>query len=101
MKLFGLEIGGKKQKKEVGSDQMMFDDSFDLDEIDQVEVFNRDQNGVLKISGKDYAVGLFWNSASDAAAATSEAKAAAKNPGLDADFYRSWGFNAPIRFGLS
>ena len=77
----------------------MFDDSFDLEEIEHVEVFNRDQNGVLKISGKDYAVGLFWNSASDAAAAAAEAKAAARNPGLDADFYTVRGEIMP-QYGL-
>ena len=86
MKLFGFEIGGSK-KASSAANQMMFDDSFEEEEVANVEVFNRDQNGVLKISGKDYAVGMFWNSASDANSAVSEAKSAAKSVGLGADFY--------------
>ena len=56
------------------SSQMMFDDTFDEYEVATAEVFNRDKNGVLNIGGKDYAVGMFWNSASDATSAVSEAK---------------------------
>ena len=94
MKLFGLQIGGKGQASD-SSSQMMFDDTFDEYEVATAEVFNRDKNGVLNIGGKDYAVGMFWNSASDATSAVSEAKATAKSPGLNADFYTVRGEGVP------
>src|SRR5437016_1609070 len=46
-----------------------------------------ESGGVVKVKGKEFAVGLFWSAIEEIPQATAEAKAAAAREGTAADFY--------------
>ena len=97
-----LKLNFKKKKNtEVTEEDLELDGLSSEESSDEAvsSSFSKDKNGVVSANGTDYAVGIFWNSVSELSKAASEAKDAAKNPNIKADFYCVRGDNIP-QYGL-
>jgi hypothetical protein len=69
------------------------------DESESSPSISMDKDGVIKVGKKDYAIGLFWNTADDINELSSEARKAAKSESLKAEFYCVRDENIP-QYGL-